>query len=90
MDGVVSMPIYDDKNDPCFNDLLKEKYGSIDEDWIVNMLAASHKTGDTQMAAYNFKTQVLLLQVSNNNKMAFQRPNIRIPLAHHFATLQSA
>lgn len=65
MDGVVSMPIHDDKGDSCFNDLLKAKYGSIEEEWVTNYLAASHHTGDTQMATYNFNKQTLLLQVSN-------------------------
>jgi hypothetical protein len=65
MDDVVSMPIHDDKGDSCFNDLLDGEYGKINSDWIVQFLAASHRTGDTQMAAYNFNKKELLLQVSN-------------------------
>jgi hypothetical protein len=71
MDGVVSMPIHDDKGDSCFNDLLKANYGQIDEEWITNFLAASHRTGDTQMATYNFNKKVLLLQVSNETLRAY-------------------
>lgn len=84
MDGVVSMPIHDDKGDSCFNDLLKMQYGKIDNDWIVQFLAASHHTGDTQMAAYNFVKKELLLQVSNETLRAYERPTIRVQLADFF------
>ena len=50
---------------------------------MVNTLAASHGTGDTQMAAFNFRTKELLFQVSYNKKLAFQRPMIRVQLADH-------
>jgi hypothetical protein len=30
MDGVVSMPVHDDKGDACFNTLLLENYGKFD------------------------------------------------------------
>jgi hypothetical protein len=84
MDDVVFMPIHDDDNDGCFNNLLKERYGNIDEEWMVNILAASHKTGDTQMAAYNFNTKTLMFQVSTEKLSTFQRSNIRMNLAPFF------
>ncbi len=84
MNGVVSMPIHDDKGDPCFNDLLQERYGNIDSDWIVSFLAASHHTGDTQMASYNFNKKELLLQVSNETARAYERPTLRIRLESYF------
>lgn len=50
-------------------------------EWMVNTLAPLHFTGDTQMAAYNFRTKELLFQVSYNKKLAFQRPMIRVQLS---------
>ncbi len=48
---------------------------------MVNTLAASHKTGDTHMVAFDYVTKELYFQVSYNNKLAFQRPSLRIPMA---------
>lgn len=85
MDNVVFMYVHENTNDTCFNDLLKNKYGDINAEWIVNTLAPSFWTGDTQLAAYNFNKQELLLQVSLNKKLAFQRPMIRIKLEKIFS-----
>lgn len=74
------MSIHDDQRS-CFSDLITEKYGEIDLEWMVNVLAASHKTGDTHMVAFDFHTKELYFQVSYNNKLAFQRPSLRIQLA---------
>lgn len=74
------MPTHDDDNS-CFSDLIKDKYGSIDPEWMVNTLAAYHKTGDTHMVAFDYVTKELFFQVSYNNKLAFQRPNLRIQMA---------
>lgn len=79
-DNVVFMPIHDDK-DSCFSDLIGEKYGSIDTEWMVNVLAASHKTGDTHMVAFDYSTKELFFQVSYNKKLPFQRPSLRIQMA---------
>jgi hypothetical protein len=83
MDNLVFMPIHDDNN-ACFNDLIKEKYGSIDAEWMVNVLAASHKTGDTHMVAFDYQTKELYFQVSYETKLAFQRPSLRIQMADFF------
>lgn len=84
MDDVVVMAIHEDKGDGCMNDLLKGQYGQINGEWIANVVAASHFTGDTQLAVFNFNTKELHFQVSNNTKMAFERPTIRIQLAQYF------
>ena len=55
-DNVVFMP-YDDNERTCFNDLVMEKYGSIDAEWMVNTLSPSHKTGNTHMVSYNYNTR---------------------------------
>lgn len=78
MDDVVVMAVHEDNGDACFNDLLKNKYGNITGEWITNTLAASHHTGDTQLATFNFHTKELYFQVSNSSKLAFQRPAIRV------------
>ena len=78
------MPIQDDKGDSIFNDLIKANYGYIDEEWVTNYLAASHRTGDTQMATNNFNKQVLYRKVPNGRLRAYERSNIRISLAEHF------
>lgn len=83
MDNVVFMPIHDD-SDSCFNDLLHKQYGKITDEWIMNTLAPMHKTGDTQLAVFNFKTQQLLLQVSLDKKLSFDRPALRINLKGMF------
>lgn len=83
MDNVVFMPVHDG-DDTCFNDLVKARYGEIDIEWMVNILAASHETGDTQMAAYNFNTKEMYYQISYNKKKAFQRPTLRIQFAPFF------
>ena len=51
---------------------------------MVNVLAASHKTGDTHMVAFDYKTKELFFQVSYINKLAFQRPSLRIQMADFF------
>jgi len=84
------MPYRDDKNDTCFNTLLVANYGQIDSEWMVNTLAASHKTGDTQMASYNFNKRELLLQLSNDKLMAFERPNIRINMGPFFDSFKTS
>ena len=84
MDGVVAMAVHEDKGMSCFNDLLKAKYGNITDEWITNTLAASHHTGDTQLATFNFHTKELYFQVSNNTKQAYLRPIIRVNLAPYF------
>jgi hypothetical protein len=48
---------YDDNERTCFNDLVMEKYGSIDAEWMVNTLSPSHKTGNTHMISYNYNTR---------------------------------
>lgn len=83
MENVVFYPIHDN-DDPCFNDLLKANYGSINNSWIVNELIALHHTGSTQTASFNFKTKELLFQVSLNGKLSFQRPFLRLNLAQSF------
>lgn len=70
LDGINFMPIHDD-SDSCFNDLVKGKYGDIDADWIMNVLAPLHKTGDTQLVVYDYKAESMLLQVSYGNKLSF-------------------
>lgn len=84
MDNVVVMAIHEDKGDSCFNDLLKDNYGSVNGEWIAKVLAASHRTGDTQLAVFNFHTKELHFQVSNSSKLAFDRPILRIQLKDFF------
>jgi hypothetical protein len=79
-DNVVFMPLHEDSNS-CFNDLVKTRYGSIDAEWMVNVLAGYHRTGDTHMVAFDYVTKELFFQVSYNNKLAFQRPSLRIQMA---------
>ena len=71
---------YDDNERTCFNDLVMEKYGSIDAEWMVNTLSPSHKTGNTHMVSYNYNTRQLYFQVSYNKKLTYQRPTLRIQL----------
>jgi hypothetical protein len=51
---------------------------------MATVLAPQHKTGNTQMAAFDFKTQTLYLQVSYQGKRSYERPMLRIQLAGHF------
>jgi hypothetical protein len=73
------MPIHDD-NSECFNDLIKENYGRIDSDWIMRTLAPLHKTGDTQLAVYSFKTRELLVQYSRGGVQAYKRNPLLVRL----------
>lgn len=84
MDDVVVMAVHEDKGDSCMNDLLRENYGAVNGEWIANVLAASHHTGDTQLAVFNFNTKELYFQVSNRTKLAFDRPVIRVQLHNYF------
>jgi hypothetical protein len=84
MDDVVVMAVHEDKGDSCMNDLLREKYGSVNGEWIANVLASSHHTGDTQLAVFNFNTKELYFQVSNRTKLAFDRPVIKVHLQNYF------
>ena len=79
-DHVVYMPIHDD-NSECFNDLIRENYGRIDSEWIMRVLAPLHKTGDTQLAVYNYRNMELLLQYSRGGVYAYNRTPLRIDLA---------
>ena len=72
------MSIHDEESS-CFSDLISERYGSIDAEWMVNKLAASHKSGDTHMVAFDYTTKELYFQVSYN-KLAYQRPSLRIQM----------
>ncbi len=85
MDNVVIMPEHDD-NDGCFNNLVRDNYGKIDAEWVMTNLAPTHKTGNTQLAVYDYSTQILLLQYSGNNTDAFLKPALRIRLNGMFSS----
>lgn len=84
MDNIVYISIHEDKGDACFQDLLNSNKGKVDGEWTTNVLAASHHTGDTQLATFNFNTKELYFQVSNSTHLTFERPTLRVQLAPYF------
>lgn len=80
LDHVVYMPIHDDKSQ-CFNDLLRENYGSVDSEWIARVLAPLHKTGDTQLVVYNYRNLEMIVQYSRDGVEAYRRTPLKIELA---------
>lgn len=77
------MSVHEDGSS-CFNDLIRTKYGSIDAEFMANVMSASHRTGDTHNVAFDYNTKELYFQVSYIDKLAFQRPTLRIQLADFF------
>ena len=47
----------------------------------MRVLAPLHRTGDTQLAVYNYRTMELLLQYSRDGIVAYKRTPLRIELS---------
>ena len=81
MDGVM---FWDQRvqpsNDKCMGAVLQDKHGNIDAEVIYREIVPLHKTGDTQIAVYDFAREFVYLAYSDpkTNTMAYDRPLMRL------------